>query len=140
MLAAFSLITSPSIADAPPSIQLVSHAEAQVIHEQPVVEPKVAEVTANTVFCSCVRYVRSKIPEFPSNDAKNIKPNSVPVAGGVIILKYWNKELGQELYHVAYIESFTEKGFLVSETNFKKCQRTDREVLFTDKAIVGFWN
>lgn len=60
-------------------------------------------------------------------------PNSTPIIGGVVKFIYTK---GQG--HVAQILRFTKNGMIVRETNYKECEETTREVLFSDSHIVGF--
>ena len=95
----------------------------------------VATTTPTTTplwLCSCMHGLATK-GIFLKGNAKDQIPNSTPVIGGVVILKYY-KDVG----HVALIQKFTEKGMIVWETNYRPCQATTREILWSDIHIVGF--
>lgn len=89
---------------------------------------------SDNIYCSCVKTARSEGLKLPPGDADNLKPNSMPVEGGGILLKYGN------VYHVAKILNFTPSGFFIVEGNKVKCKKTYRVVLYNDKAIRGFWS
>lgn len=85
--------------------------------------------------CSCIKTARNlgvKIP-FGTN-AKDLVPNSPPIIGGLILLKYG-------VHHVVVLEGF-EGGFQVAEGNFEKgpCVVTRRRIDFNDPHIIGFWD
>lgn len=68
-------------------------------------------------------------------DAKDIKPNSMLAIGSVV--KFYYKH--SDTYHASLITSFTDEGFMVKETNYKKGKYTEREVEWNDPAIIGFY-
>ena len=84
--------------------------------------------------CSCVKFARAlgvKIP--PKTDAEDIKSNSTPQVGGLVLFKYSN------LDHVAVITALNASNFEVREANFKEpCLASRRTVSYQDKAIRGF--
>lgn len=81
--------------------------------------------------CSCVVYVRSRGLNIVGNASDQI-PNSIPTIGAGIIFDYSNTG------HIAIIENINEKGFIVSESNFKRCKKGTRLIPFNDPAIKGF--
>jgi len=102
--------------------------EPEVVIEQEPEEPK------NFIACSCIKTARSEGVDIPiGTNAVDLKPNSRPVIGGLILLKYEN------VSHVAVIKEFTNSGFLVVEGNFNECQREEREIYFIDPFIIGFY-
>ena len=95
----------------------------------------VATTTPTTTplwLCSCMHGLATKGIFLKGNAIDQI-PNSTPVVGGVVLLKYY-----ENVGHVALIQKFTEKGMIVWETNYKPCQATTREILWSDIHIVGF--
>lgn len=84
--------------------------------------------------CSCMSYINSQgIPL--KGDAIDLKPSSNPKVGGVAIFRYNNTIEGG---HAGIIKRFTKKGFIIQETNWKRCQKTEREVFWTDQFLKGF--
>lgn len=84
--------------------------------------------------CSCVIYAISqgvKIP--PKTNSWDLRPNSYPQVGGLALLDY-------NVEHVAVIQQVSDYGFLIKETNFKKCQFTSRWISWLDPHIRGFWS
>ena len=91
-----------------------------------------ATTTPELWLCSCMHGLAKK-GIFLKGNAKDQIPNSTPVVGGVVLLKYY-----EDVGHVALIQKFTEKGMIVWETNYRPCQATTREILWSDIHIVGF--
>jgi len=81
--------------------------------------------------CSCVVYARNKGLHIKGNASEQV-PNSMPAVGGGILLKYPNAS------HIAIIKDITDEGFLVSESNFYRCKKSERLISFNDKFIKGF--
>lgn len=63
-----------------------------------------------------------------------VLPNSEIEVGSVAVFMYPNN-----LKHVAVVTEVHDDHFVVSETNYHKCKAGVRDVLFTDKALLGFW-
>lgn len=107
---------------------------------QKVVEEPAAVVTKQE--CSCVQYVRSKIPSLPKGDAVALLPNSIyPVRGGALKLSYQDgNEFDVNRYHLAYVESVEEDGVHISEKCFNSNEKTYRVIKFDDDHIRGYWN
>lgn len=81
--------------------------------------------------CNCWSYLQTRIKDLPLMN--QVKPNSTPVVGGVVILDYHG------VPHVAYIEALEDDGVLVSESNYKHCTYDKRVISWTDKALVGYY-
>lgn len=86
------------------------------------------------VVCSCSSFAHVLNPKIPIKNAEDYTPNGAPTIGGLVLLKY------PKAAHVAVITGFTGNGVTVRETNYEPCKMGRREILFTDPALVGFWN
>jgi len=87
-----------------------------------------------SIYCSCVQTARSLTHmAVPHLNADAIKPNSTPVIGGLVLLKYG------EVSHVAVIKYFIGTGIYVYEGNKDKCQYSERFINLNDENIIGFW-
>lgn len=98
--------------------------------------PKMAESDPirDDTACSCIKTARAEGIDIPiGTNAVDLKPNSSPEIGALILLSYPNTE------HVAKILAFTGEGFLVTEGNFKPCERGERIIYYIDPFIRGFW-
>lgn len=80
--------------------------------------------------CSCVSYVRARGVNLPRGDAKDLKPNSMPKVGGVVIFDYG---------HVAYIEKLDAERVYFAGANVPRCEIRRGSVLLTDPSIKGYW-
>lgn len=107
---------------------------APLVHEAPleVVKPTI-KGSLSIGLCSCVVWVQQQIPTFPMGDADEIKANSYPQEGGVVLFQY------EVLGHVAIIREIHTDYMLVEETNYHMCQHGFRRVPYTDPHIRGFW-
>lgn len=97
--------------------------------------PNLVLASTLTPECSCVIFAHSLNSQVAPISAKwyrNLN-NSVPVIGGLIIFKYPND------YHVATIIDYSDEGFVVLESNYRKCQVDKRVVAYNDKNIIGFF-
>lgn len=83
--------------------------------------------------CSCVVYAQSRGLAVSGN-ADDILPNSPPIVGGGILFQY------PQAGHIALIRNITDTGFIIEESNYKRCKKTERLVDFNDKYIRGFIN
>ena len=84
--------------------------------------------------CSCIQTARAlgvKIP--PKHDAEDLMPNSPPIVGGLVLLKYGRS------YHIAVIQELGEEKMKIREGNFLPCKIGYRSLSYGDKAIRGFW-
>ena len=106
--------------------------EEEILPPLPLVVLPEKKKEYNPVACSCIIYA-SQFIDLPKNtDAIDLISNSQPYIGGAILLKYGN------LGHIAIIIDFKEDGFLVKESNYKRCEYTTRLIPFDDKHITGF--
>ena len=66
--------------------------------------PEAVQAVVESDKCYCVRgaqkYSGSKVP---SQNADQFKPNSHPVKGGLVLLKYWSEKQQRYIHHVAVI-------------------------------------
>lgn len=100
----------------------------------PVEEPiKKEHITqSRSVLCNCYAYVKQTFEELPMT--AEIKRN-LSDSGDVAVFYYPNSDL----YHYAVVEEETEETFTISETNFKTCQKTEREIDRNNIRLLGFY-
>ena len=84
------------------------------------------------IVCSCINYLKT-LGVTVSGYAGDIKANSIPKAGGVILLSY-NEE------HAAYIKELKTDGMVILEANFKPCQKSSRFIDYNDSHIRGYYD
>lgn len=97
-------------------------------------EASVLESIDSSVYCSCVLTARAYGVNIPFNtDARDLKPNSPPAIGGLVLLSYPKAE------HVATIVALGPDSMKVVEGNMRHCQRDERWIAYTDYHIRGFW-
>lgn len=137
----------PAFALAP--LFLYSPSEAQSIPQTPSQTPEIApgtttapQVASSTpsafdpLLCRCVQWLRERRGINIRGDAWTIEGN-VKLAdaqiGDVILLDY------SGLAHAALITGWSGKGAIVEEANFKRCQRTVREVDLGSEHIRGIY-
>ena len=94
---------------------------------------QIVATTTPSWLCSCVLGLQHQGINIKGH-ARDLVTNSAPFIGAVAKFYYKNTNT----YHAALITKFTDKGFIIYETNFKKCQETKREVLWSDPALIGF--
>lgn len=98
-----------------------------------IAEPAVtAPVAVEVPLANCWEYVKRQIPTLPNT--KDLKPNSTPQKGAVVIFEYPGN-----LMHYAVLTTFDGDGFWVDENNYKAGVTAPRWVRFNDPAIRGFW-
>ena len=95
---------------------------------------RVVEVAKESVYCSCIATARMLGANLPKGDAKDLKRNSPPTVGGVVILRYGS------VYHTSYIQYLFPGGMWVQEGNKIPCKYSERFIFFTDPNIIGFWS
>lgn len=137
----FALILgSPSVTLAPAGFaraeaSQVVEAELPVLvrETQPeaVLVPKKAY--SDRLECYCVKWLREFKGVDIRGDASTIKPNSIPVVGGVVLLRYKGSS------HAAYIEKMTDEGFVISDANYTPCAVSLRTLPYNDSHIYGFY-
>ena len=98
---------------------------------EPIVEK--AE-NKNSVYCSCILYLREVLGVPIYGDAHTISANSYPAKGHVILLKY------KGISHAAYILETYPGGVFVKESNYKHCKVTERFIAWNSPEIRGFWS
>jgi len=82
--------------------------------------------------CSCIKSARHFGVPLPHLDAKDIKPNSLPVVGGLALFNY------SGMAHVAVITSLEAEGFRVREGNKDFCEFGQRFVRWDGENLKGF--
>lgn len=88
------------------------------------------------VVCSCVAYVRTRVPKLPRGDASELIPNSSPRKGSVVIYNY------SGTYHLSYMKDFDSRGYWEAGTNLEACKIYTRFVRWDSlefKKVIGFW-
>lgn len=129
----FSLAILVSLISSEPIIYI---AEAKdIILLEKAVSPEEVVVTRD---CSCIKGARDYGVDIPYNtDAKDLKTNTMPVVGALILLTYPNSE------HVGVTIEFDGVGVLFYEENFDNppngCRQGFRFVKWGSKEIKGFW-
>lgn len=105
-----------------------------VVHAQEL--PKeTASPVKRLPLCSCILYARALGVAIPnSTDAVDLKPNSVPVVGGLVLLTY-----SSGISHVAVITALLEGGVMVTEANYRRCKEGQRLISWKDPNLRGFW-
>lgn len=83
------------------------------------------------VGCNCYSYATLYGTKLPP--ARDIRPNSSPLPGTIVIMQYAEK-------HYAIIEKLTEEGMWVKEANYEPCKIAPRFIKWNDPAIVGFYS
>jgi hypothetical protein len=109
--------------------------EPEFIHVNPEEDEQVGEKPESDVdyseVCNCWQYVKNNVPGVTSMAA--MTPNSEPVVGSVAI------EWFGSVKHVSVVVEVTESGVLVHETNYRRCQFTERFIDFSSHRLAGFW-
>jgi len=111
-----------------PKTEIVAEKEEPARTEEVIEPPKEYDPVA----CSCVLYAQQFLDLPKNTNAIDLISNSQPTIGGGILLNY------NGVGHIAVIMKFEKDGFLVKESNYKKCEYTTRIIKYDDKAIVGF--
>ena len=100
-----------------------------------IVAEVIEKVDIESDLCLCMRTARNLGANLPFVDAKDLKRNSTPTIGGVVIFQYG------EVYHVAYIAYIFPGDLYVKEGNYiKDCTYSERFVSWKDSAIIGFYH
>ncbi len=102
---------------------------AQVIEDP---EPPKEVVQEDPVLCNCYAYSKQRYPSLPTT--KKLLASTSKKFGKVAVFNY------DGLPHYAVVESMGIGTFTVTETNYKRCQKTTRTIRFDDPALVGFWS
>jgi len=135
----------PAFAVAP--LLLYQRSEAQSLPQSPALPPPEAPELAQEApsepeptqvsqaeLCSCVKLARRHIPALPPiRTPGDITPNTTPFVGAAVLLKYG------AVHHIAVITAINENSFSIIESNYKRCQITEREIRYDDPRIRGFW-
>lgn len=120
------------------SYPAITIAEASTTQETLLDEKSSAELEEESIYCSCIKTARAEGTDIPYNtNAEDLQPNSVPVVGGLVLIKYPNIE------HVARIIAFLENGLQVVEgleLPTGECVRRIRTIPFDYPFIRGFWS
>ena len=87
----------------------------------------------NSILCNCWAYVKSVYPSLPPTS--QIKNNLVDV-GSVAVFYY--SQVG--LHHYAVVVAVTDDGYIIEETNYKRCQKGSRTIPKDDPSLLGFFH
>ncbi len=86
--------------------------------------------------CSCIKGARNLGVNIPiGTDAQDLKSNSVPTIGSLILLKYENG-----VSHVGVIQKITDSTFVFESYNRIPCLHSVDEIGMNSPFIVGFWS
>lgn len=104
------------------------------MHQYGTTEDPYSEDLHGDLRCSCVRAVRSWGVDLPYGiNAEDIEPNTEIEIGVVAI---FNEKSGG---HIGLVTRIGEKGFWVKESNYVKCEITERFIDFDDYRLVGYY-
>jgi transglycosylase-like protein with SLT domain len=85
--------------------------------------------------CSCSAYVHVTDPDrIPFQNAKDFTPNGPIQVGSIAIFKY------SGVYHVAKVVELKADTFIIREANYVSCKTGTREIKYTERSIIGYWN
>lgn len=103
--------------------------------EDIIEEPKEEVKKVDSIYCSCILYLKSRGVGISGNASTLIPTYQGPAYKGFVVLfKYNNGE-----YHAALVEEVYPSGnFLISEANYERCQFGERVVFKDDPALRGF--
>jgi hypothetical protein len=102
----------------------------QQVIEEP--EPPKEVIEEDPILCNCYAYAKQVYPTLPTT--KKLLASTSKKFGKVAVFDY------DGLPHYAVVDSMGIGTFTVTETNYKRCQRTTRTIKFNDPALVGFWS
>ena len=112
--------------DAPPDVEITEEVE-------------VLPATKKSVYCSCMLYLQSR-GIITHGDAIEQVANydGPPYAGIVVLLRYRDKWTGEVIGHAALVEKVFLNDMLISEANYEKCNRSERQLRLDDAHIIGY--
>ena len=85
------------------------------------------------IYSSCIKTARALGVPIPLNtDAEDVRANSTPIIGGLVLFSYPQDD------HVAVLIAYADDGFVIDEGNYKKGQFTRRYIAWRDVALRGF--
>lgn len=85
--------------------------------------------------CNCWLYLRNQYFGEKMPFTKDIKENTTNAeVGAIAVFQY------KTLRHYAYVKDIVSGGFIVAETNFKRCEYGERLVSWDDPAFLWFHN
>lgn len=97
--------------------------------------PMLSQETRDKIesLCNCMKGLKSLGVNMPSANAKDLTANSSAKVGNLILFKY------AKSYHAALITEIQKDYYIVKDTNYLRCQYTERKVLKNDPYIRGFY-
>ena len=141
VFAGSTIAVSPTV----PESQAPTHIELSVpvetvsqtqLEEETDLSPEPAEEkpepTKDSLLCNCYRYVDSVV-DLPHS---SVVKNNLGDSGNVAVFYY--PESG--LYHYALVLDKDESSVTISETNFRRCQYTQRVIGTEYPYLLGFYN
>ncbi len=87
-------------------------------------------------FCSCVKYVATRVEIPRIKTFFNLNSNTMPVVGAIALLNY------NGVAHGGIIRNMTEKGIYIDDANFIRCKETKNRFISWEewkKVGRGFW-
>jgi len=137
-----SILGPPVEVTAEPPLYEPQYVEVPVAHQEEVTddkdvpteapEQKEVEVPEGT-YCSCVLYLQSLGKDVRGDAYNATTTHSEPSVGDIAVMRYPG-----QLGHVALVTAVTADGFWVTESNYKKCQKTERFIPNDYPRLVGF--
>jgi hypothetical protein len=115
----------PSDVASAPSAPYVPPQEVHTV-EKPQIE------AVSPVLCNCYLFVKERYHGLPR--ASQVIASTTRAFAPVAVFMY------SGVQHFALVESMGIGFFTISETNYKKCQKTTRDIKFDDPALVGFYS
>jgi len=104
------------------------------MHRYGTIEDPYREDLHGEIRCSCIRAVRSWGVELPYGiSAENIEPNAEIEIGAVAIFR---EKIGG---HIGVVTKIGKKGFWIKESNYVKCEITERWISFEDHRLIGYY-
>lgn len=129
----FSAPNQPEVVEAPeepePAFIHVNPEEDEAVGEKAELDEE-SKVDYSEV-CNCWQYVKNNV--VGATNMASMQPNSEAAIGSVAIEWFGNVK------HVSIVIAVTEEGVMVHETNYRRCQFTERFIDFSSNRLAGFW-
>lgn len=111
--------------------------EPQPVEEATTTEVMVEKEPTDPLLCSCVLWINHLNPKAPLVDAKwyaTFALSKTPTLGSIAVFKYSNG-----VHHVGKVTKLKEQTFSLSESNFRKCTQSTRDIQYNDSHLLGFF-
>lgn len=122
-------VVVPEQTETEPAFIHVNPEEDQAVGEK--VDPDEESKVDYSEVCNCWQYVKNNV--VGTTRMAEIIPNSEAAVGSVAIEWFGNVK------HVSVVVQVTDTGVLVHETNYRRCQFTERFIDFSSHRLAGFW-